>query len=230
MPFYHVRPDRSPSGWRLFTLAGIPFTVAPTFLLFIGIILISEIQGHMPIEQAGMIGFVIFFSLLAHEAGHALTARLFGYRDISVTLVMFGGATTHPSATRGHNLLITLAGPAVTVAIVIACLLLVRLHPPFMDLRASQFLVANSVFLNLCWAIFNLLPIYPLDGGQALFFGLSYLLAWQRALLIVAAISVLLCAAGVILSLMNHFGPFFLIILIMLGLQSLQILRSLKWS
>jgi len=230
MPFYQVRPDRSPSGWRLFTLAGIPFTIAPSFLFFIGIILISEIESHMPIEQAGMIGFVIFFSLLAHEAGHALTARLFGYRDISVTLVMFGGATTHPSATRGHNLLITLAGPAVTIAIVFAGWMLVRLDPAFMSLPASRFLVREFMFLNLFWAIFNLLPIYPLDGGQALFFGLSYLLAWQRALLIVAFISVLLCAAGVGLSIMFHTGTFMLILLIMLGMQSLQILRSLKWS
>ena len=43
MSFYQVRPDRSPSGWRLFTLAGIPFTLTPSFLLFIGLILISEI-------------------------------------------------------------------------------------------------------------------------------------------------------------------------------------------
>jgi stage IV sporulation protein FB len=196
MSNYQPQPDRvSDSGWQILSIAGVPFFVKPSFLVFIGIIILYTIQTQNSIPQAGLLGFIIFFSLLGHEGGHAMMARLLGYRDISVSLVMLGGNTHHPPATRGHSLMIALAGPLVTLAMAgLAFALLYWSHSfAFMALPASKHLAWMICLLNLVWLVFNLLPIYPMDGGQALFYLLSFLLSEKTALLSTAVVSMLTC-------------------------------------
>jgi Zn-dependent protease len=186
MAIYHIRPDRSrPPGWQILSVADIHFFVEPSFLIFIGIIMLVNLQGlaaipsarSQAISEAGLFGFIIFFSLMAHEAGHALAARLFGYRDIYVSLVALGGRTLHPPATRGQSLLITLAGPAATLLLVGAAWgILAGVHAPWMEQDVSRFIARNFFWLNLAWAVFNLLPVFPMDGGRTLLYILTYMM------------------------------------------------------
>jgi stage IV sporulation protein FB len=233
MPTYQIRPDRDrPPGWQILSIAGVPFYIEPSFLFFMGIIIFSQLQYSHSFSQAGLLGFVIFFSLLAHEAGHGLLARFFGYRDITISLVMFGGNTRHPPATRGQSLLITLAGPAATVGLAaLAWYLMTRGWTPA-DQPAGRYLLGAIFYINLFWAAFNLLPIYPMDGGQALFHLLSFVASERFALLAVAFVSIFLCAGFGFLLLTGAVrlagGGFFMVFFILMFFgQNLQIIRSL---
>jgi Zn-dependent protease len=106
-------------------------------------------------------------SIVLHELGHALVARAAG-ADPEIQLAGLGGVTryqpTGRSGTRGWRLAISLAGPGVGLAIGgLAWLLRDAVGGGYPGV-ALQILL----FTSIGWSVFNLLPILPLDGGQAL--------------------------------------------------------------
>lgn len=116
---------------------------------------------------AGLLASTLFFaSILAHELGHGLVARRYGVPVRDITLTLFGGAARldreppHPRA----DLLIALAGPAVSLS----AALVFGLPWWLGGGRATPlFVVAGWVAgANLLLALFNLLPGLPLDGGR----------------------------------------------------------------
>lgn len=128
----------------------------------------------------------IVLSILGHELGHALTARRLGFYPLVIRLHGGGGEAVWEGrpATRRELQLITIAGPAVNFAIaailLCACLLL-KPEPPSFDPETLRFSRPPPVFspltfravewlgwMNVVWAIGNLLPAYPLDGGTIL--------------------------------------------------------------
>lgn len=247
MAIYKITPDRErPRGWEILSLGDISVFVEPSFLIFLGLILLIQLQGgqERPDAQAqmmietGLYGFIIFFSLLAHEAGHAVMARLLGYRDIYISLVFMGGVTRHPPSTRGHSLAITLAGPAMTLALMGGAWGLLNYPPAWMHREICVFVFYWFYLLNLLWAVFNLLPIYPMDGGRAVLLGLSYLLRDTRAFLSTAFISLTVCVSIALYLIYQRVAgqggglqsSFFLIYLLFTFVQTnIQIIRS-QWG
>ncbi len=174
-----------------FSLFGIPVAVQPFFwvtMVFLG----GAFGADSPTEIFRLALFVIagFISILVHEMGHALTIKAFG-APTSVTLEAFGGYATHPRGmlNRPQSFLVTAAGPAVQIILGILALLPLllltdRLLPPIaaanpeamvaMILRArglppefhAAYFLATLFLISLFWAILNLLPVLPLDGGQ----------------------------------------------------------------
>ncbi len=127
---------------------------------------------------------LLFACVVAHEFGHALTARRFGIRTPDVTLLPIGGVARLEKMPENplEEILVALAGPAVNVVIfgVLFVLLgadaFVSLDPA--NLTFAQ-LPAQIATLNLVLALFNLLPAFPMDGGRVLRAALS--LAMDRA-------------------------------------------------
>jgi Zn-dependent protease len=221
------QPDGEPhSGWKILELAGIPFVIEPSFLIFLGIIFLLGIQswGYHP-SQAGLFIFIVFFSLLAHEGGHALVSRLFGLNPIAVSLVMFGGNTWHPATTHGRSLLITLAGPAGSLVLVALSWLVGLYVPNVLVQPAALFIMRQFFFLNLVWLIFNLLPVYPLDGGQVVYHALGFF-GMRDALAIrtTAWLSLVICVPLALWALVNHF----FMMLVFIGFFFAQNLRIAK--
>jgi Zn-dependent protease len=106
-------------------------------------------------------------SVLLHELGHAVLARHAGARP-SITLMAMGGVTTYTpprQLSRLESLAISLAGPAVGLLLGGALLLL---RPDEDPPGLVGFALRAAIFTTLGWSLFNLLPIAPLDGGQAL--------------------------------------------------------------
>lgn len=247
MAIYKITPERErPRGWEILSLGDIAVFVEPSFLFFMGFIILTGLQNVQDTPEAqtqmltetGLFGFIIFFSLLAHEAGHAVMARLLGYRDITISLIFMGGVTRHPPSARGHSLAITLAGPAMTLALVGIAWGLLSHPPTWMQLELCKFIFRNIFALNLFWAIFNLLPIFPMDGGRSVLLGLSFLMRDARAFLTTAFISLAACAGIVIfmvyLRATNRGGgmqsSFFLIYFLVTFVQAnVQIIRS-QWG
>ncbi|HET9443585.1 MAG TPA: site-2 protease family protein [Acidimicrobiales bacterium] len=122
--------------------------------------------------------FVFLISLLAHELGHALTARRLGVEVEGITLWMFGGMAKlgGEAATPSVALRIGVVGPVVSVAAAALYWVLARA----VDAAGAGDLVtavpAWLARINLVLAVFNLVPAFPLDGGrvlQALLWGRS---------------------------------------------------------
>ena len=114
---------------------------------------------------------LIFFSILIHEQGHAIAGRLQGMRVERIVLHGMGGLCEFDRAPQSRQGLITaLAGPAAGLALAAMCwVLLLLLGHRLPDIVVLT--LAQCVWINWVWSLFNLVPMFPLDGGQALLHG-----------------------------------------------------------
>ncbi len=107
--------------------------------------------------------------ILTHEFAHAAVARWRGMAGVSITIAALGGFCSYQGARRPINeLFISLAGPFgnfLTAGILYAINLWVMPFTRLNPMVASYFTAV--MILSLFLGLFNLLPIYPLDGGQA---------------------------------------------------------------
>jgi Zn-dependent protease len=122
--------------------------------------------------MGALLSSVLFFaSIVLHELGHSLTAQRRGIRVRSITLFIFGGVAqlaSEPSRPR-DEVVIALAGPAVSVTLGVVFLGLASLFPT----PTAALGIAGSAFswlgtINLVLAAFNAVPGFPLDGGRVL--------------------------------------------------------------
>lgn len=163
-----------------------------------------------------------FISILVHEFGHALTARSFGNR-VHIVLQAFGGYASYsgPPMSRKRSFIITFAGPAVQIILGMGVFLLIMLLPK-LNSNGETFLFYLAA-ISMVWAIFNLLPILPLDGGRLV----ESLLGPNRIkttlwISVITAASVALVAA--------LFKDYFVAIFVALfGFQSYKALQEQSW-
>ncbi len=108
-------------------------------------------------------------SVLVHELGHAFMFRRYGCTAI-IELKLFGGTATSYDAhglTDRENIAVSLAGPLTQIFLLGLPSLGAMM---FLDLRGWAWTAAYLlVFINIGYGLLNLLPIYPLDGGQVLY-------------------------------------------------------------
>ncbi|MFV2011771.1 MULTISPECIES: site-2 protease family protein [unclassified Micromonospora] len=129
----------------------------------------TQLDVPQPARYAVGLGFVVCLlgSVLLHELGHALTARRYGIGVRGITLEMLGGYTEmdRDAPTPKVDLLVSLAGPAVSLVLGLVAVVATVLLPDrtLIDQLAFQLAAAN-----LLVAVFNALPGLPLDGGRAL--------------------------------------------------------------
>jgi Zn-dependent protease len=111
---------------------------------------------------------LLFLSIYLHEMGHAFGARLFGISTLDVTLTFFGGYARLGRPTRGttEEVVVSFAGPGANLAL--AALLYWWLNTEQSTVVAdhSWQILWRLYYANLVLGIFNLLPGYPLDGGN----------------------------------------------------------------
>jgi Zn-dependent protease len=111
--------------------------------------------------------FVVFVSVLAHELGHAVVGRAFGGHP-EIRLEMFGGVTFPQFSRRpgpGRQFLLSVAGPVAGLLLGAGAYALLRALPPNSG-SPSDWTMSQFIAVSVIWAVFNLLPILPLDGGQ----------------------------------------------------------------
>jgi len=112
---------------------------------------------------------VAFVAVLVHELGHALAARFYR-QDPRIELHAMGGVTTWTwvDELKWHErLVIYLAGPG--IGFVLARLLyLAQLVAPLSGPSVLRLARYDFFWATIAWGVFNLLPVIPLDGVQAL--------------------------------------------------------------
>jgi len=173
-----------------FKLFGIPVRVHPLFWV------ITACMGWGGRDfQFTLIWIAcVFVSILVHEFGHGLMSRRFGGRPSILLQSMGGLCTSQGGQSFGERMLVILAGPAAGLAlfllVITGCNLSIgltlkdafalvgwgsELETMQTYMRLSRLgspiavtTVLNLIYINLYWSLFNLLPIFPLDGGQLL--------------------------------------------------------------
>jgi stage IV sporulation protein FB len=151
-----------------FSLFGIPIEVRPWFwitMLIFGSLWTGSGNSREAIILIGLFVIAGFLSILVHELGHALVGRAFG-APTAIVLEAFGGYASFPANafTRGQNFLVSAAGPGIQL-VWGGLFLLILLFGNLPDTLIQNF-VSYSVTVSFIWAIFNLLPILPMDGGR----------------------------------------------------------------
>jgi Zn-dependent protease len=161
--------QQAPTPYDLrFRLFGTPIRVHPFFWLFAAVIGWSH-------AYEGLIFLVIwvacvFVSILLHEFGHVLVGRLFGVRSHIVLQGMCGLAIPdHQPYSRWKRIAISLGGPGIQLAFWGLLELGLLGVPRTAIVELSEYFwsaISDLLWINLIWPLFNLLPIWPLDGGQ----------------------------------------------------------------
>jgi Zn-dependent protease len=145
----------------------------PTFLLLLGLVLImpADAGGSVPGGPVGVALVVLVFACVVfHELGHSLTARKFGLEVASITLLPIGGMAAMRTLPKkpGQELLIALAGPAVSLvlAVIFGCATYYLYGLMALQAFAKAPLLGQLAYINVILAMFNLLPAFPMDGGR----------------------------------------------------------------
>lgn len=127
----------------------------------------------------------LFLFVLLHEFGHALACRSVGGLADEIVLWPFGGvAYASPPPRPGATLWTIVAGPLVNVVLfpILSALWLFSRSAGWSD-DLNQYVFAIW-FINLALLIFNIMPVYPLDGGKILWALLWFPFGRARSLFI----------------------------------------------
>lgn len=186
-----LEPDRTPYDLN-FRLFDIDVRIHPMFWLLTAILGWGSMQ--MGFNFLLLWIACVFVSILIHELGHVLVGRFFG-SDGHIVLYSFGGLAigSNALANRWQRVAVSFAGPwAGFVFIGVVLTLVSVLHPDLFAvivlyvkawlrlpiegevLRAARVQVSplaeaavlDLLMINIFWGLLNLLPIFPLDGGQ----------------------------------------------------------------
>lgn len=155
-------------GLRLGSFAGSPLFIEPSFFFLCAMFVLISLNRGEPIHFALLWIPILFVSTIIHELGHSLMIKALGFGNSVIALGGFGGVTMNARRARPwQEILISLAGPVLGAAFGFLCLYLTPTAVVQND-RMLQVLLPRAWQANIFWAIFNLLPIYPLDGGKVL--------------------------------------------------------------
>jgi len=178
-------PSNNPWSLALGRVFGIQLELHVTFAVLLAWAAVTTVQngdGWRAAITAMLLIVAVFFTIFLHELGHALTARRFGIRTLDIQLTPMGGMShlERLPETPRQELAIALAGPAVSLAI--SLLLFVELAATRQSLEWTGLLdpaghpLTALMWVNLVLGLYNLLPIFPMDGGRAL----RALIAYRR--------------------------------------------------
>lgn len=148
------------TSFRLFNFLGAPVELSLWFFILFLMITPSMVLS-------------IFISVLIHEMAHAWVAHRKGYKIDGINLnILYGTASIRnmQNINSKDSISIVFAGPLSNLILAsIALLINISLNMSGLYLTniLDSFLV-NLIIVNVILFIFNILPIYPLDGGRIL--------------------------------------------------------------
>jgi Zn-dependent protease len=208
---------------ELFRLAGIPIKVDITFFL-VPIFMLPTLERSLTAGILVVVG--VFLSIVLHELGHALTARLF---KVPVGEILVGGfygyaRMLQPAPSVAANIIILFAGPLANGLIFVLCRY--SLHQPLFGFSgqlpesswlygypAAVYTAFTLAQINLAMLVFNLLPAFPLDGGRIYRDMLSSVVSRTYAVRAIAAL-------GVVVGVWSAFAALkYSIVLLLIGAQ-----------
>lgn len=196
---------------KLFRVHGIRLEVHFTFLILLALF------GHEGWAYAGTTGIFwgclllisVFACVILHELGHSIMAMRYGVHVQRILLLPIGGMAQFDRIPRepSKELAITLAGPAVNFVLfgLLALLLhgfsIDRIAPFPLSLRQLAYTLAA---INLVMGVFNLIPVFPMDGGRIFRALLATRFDYLTATRWASAVGKILATAGAAYALLFH--------------------------
>jgi len=159
--------------------------------------------------MAGLFKNIIYFSsiIFIHEIGHFLTAKVLGWNVDRIYFYPYGGFTKFNddlNKPKKEELIIMIMGPLFQI---------------IYYFLISSFLTINELALFKSYhysiLLFNLLPIYPLDGGKLLNVILNYFTSFRRSLKLTLIFSYVLFIVGIVLTIVNKVSSSLSMILVL---------------
>jgi Zn-dependent protease len=194
-------PSTRQGSIRLFRFSGIDVFLHFSWFLVAAYEIEARKGRYSSITWNLLEYLALFVIVLTHEFGHALACRQVGGRANQIVLwPLGGGAYVDPTPRPGATLWSITAGPLVNVALIPILWIAVTVASSSGMASTSPDLYSLLVAIrsiNTWLLIFNILPIYPLDGGQILRSLLWFVLGRARSLL-VATVLGLIGVAGFI--------------------------------
>ena len=151
----------------------------------------------------------LFCIILLHEFGHALACRQVGGRANQIVLWPLGGvAYVAPPPRPGATLWSIAAGPLVNVVLAPVLTVMVVLGGAgWADAAPNAYALVRAIcFINYGLLIFNLLPIYPLDGGQIVRALLWFMMGRARSLMAATVIGFIGVAGLIVFAIVAKSG------------------------
>jgi Zn-dependent protease len=173
---------------RLFRFSGIEVFLHWSWFLVAAYEIQSRTRSYSSITWNVLEYLALFLIVTLHEFGHALACRQVGGTANRIVLWPLGGvAYVDPPARPGATLWSIAAGPLVNVVllpILLAAVLWSQATVATETVPDLYRLLRAILYIDLGLLIFNILPIYPLDGGQILRSLLWFLLGRARSLMV----------------------------------------------
>jgi stage IV sporulation protein FB len=173
-------------------LKNLKFKISPWFLVFGGVLVYFNL---------GKMFLFYLIAILLHELGHAVVAKRLGYKLSTITLMPYGTELSGEQTifSLKDEILISLAGPFVNLVLIILNLALWWLYPIYYSFT-ELFVVANLASL-----LFNLLPVFPLDGGRVLLSVMSSKMTRKTAYYIIKILGIVIASIFFLLFLVSIF-------------------------
>ena len=195
---------------HLFRFAGIDLFLHWSWFLVALIEINSRAKSYSSLSWNVLEYLALFLIVMLHEYGHALACRQVGGMANQIVLWPLGGvAYVNPPQRPGATLWSIAAGPLVNVALLVILSLLGILNR---SLGLAETMPNAHAFLRALWfinlglLIFNMLPIYPLDGGQILRSLLWFVLGRARSLMAATVIGFVGVAGLIVLAVWMQSG------------------------
>src|SRR5579863_7294615 len=195
-------PSLQQGSIRLFRLSGIDVFLHWSWF-FMAVYEINTRSGLYSSVAWNVLEYLaLFLIVLTHEFGHALACRSVGGIANRIVLWPLGGvAYVDPPPRPGATLWSIAAGPLVNVALIPVLWLLnsAALSAGWAySMPNAMRLIGSISFINTWLLIFNILPIFPLDGGQILRSLLWYPFGRARSLMIATVLGFVGAAAFIL--------------------------------
>jgi Zn-dependent protease len=201
-------PSSRQGSIRLFRFAGIDLFLHWSWFL----VAVFEIQNqkgrYSSLTWSVLEYLALFLIVMLHEFGHALACRQVGGTANQIVLWPLGGvAYVDPPPRPGATLWSIAAGPLVNVVLAPVLFVIVILGRSLGWAQAMPDLyklVRALLYIDVGLLVFNILPIYPLDGGQILRSLLWFVFGRARSLIVATILGFLGVAGFIILALWIH--------------------------
>lgn len=244
-PYYRDRDSSAgnPLMWLLtgsiplFTIFNIRVRAHASLVVLIALVLLFGIGENSGVTSRVQSMSILFIVILLHEFGHCFAARWTGGEANDILMTPLGGLAMAMARRRPWPTFVTVAGgPLVNVVICLICAIGIWLmtgEVPFLPGSFRQHWPAErwfSVYAYLYWfygtslalLLFNILPVFPMDGGQLLQAILWKPLGYYRSMMITLNVglvgSVLMIMTGLAVLAVGGFG----ILLMFIGVSCLM--------
>jgi Zn-dependent protease len=174
-------------SFRAATFFKIPVRIHWSFgLLILFVIYVGKTRdaSWLNIGFFGLFVLALFFCVLLHEFGHALSAQYYGVSTRDITILPIGGMARLDKLPENpiHEFVVAIAGPAVNLVIFVLLSVflyfvyhltfntfdLLHLESNRIILNPTASFLTSLLHANLILAFFNMIPAFPLDGGRVL--------------------------------------------------------------